>query len=452
MNRLAARRLGALVLTLTMLAPVGCRETPEPPPNGGVAVKVLTYNTRGLLRESKGADHIDSDRWRFVDVLVGRISTERPQIVMLQEICASQVDELAHQLSTRYPMSIAAMVDDGPQKGCPAPRRGQSDPTHQRFGKAILTVGAAAPIVPPQTGAAHGIGCVRWSGYPGFKACVLHTAPEEGPGVGEAFAGWQAALPGPLVLGGDFNAVPTSRSLDRLYSRRVPMPPAEPDNPSLAFGFMYEAAMCIDDDCEHLVRAGEATYARSLLGDLKIDYIFADDQHFAPRAEARVEDTSDDCGGKGCSDHRMLWGEFHVEKAAPDADLPAVADGQLDVRAIRLDPARRIVTVNPVYVPRGAEAIAQACEADNVKPDAEWCNDYYVRDADRNLYDVPIAPEATVKLYFTPGVTCAEEPCTVGLDQAAEVLAEWSSRAPGLLGTIVVRNGQVVALNHIYTP
>lgn len=445
------RALGTGLVTLALLAPAACTndEPPEPPGGSADVVKVLTYNTRGLLRDADGASHIDGDRWRFIDVLAERIAAERPHIVLLQEICGTQVDELAHLLGERHPMTVATVVDDGAQRNCPAPRTTAADQGHRGYGKAILTVGPAVPMVPPDTGARFGTGCVRWSGRPGLKACVVHTSAEEAPGVGKAFAAWHAALPGPLILGGDLNAVPTDRALDLLYSDRVPSG-LEPDSGS---GFLYEADMCTDDRCGTLVRGGEGTLARSGKPDAKFDYLFADHDHFAPWASANAEDTEGDCAGKACSDHRMLWGEFHLERTGPEGDLPIVADGRISGYVRRIDPQAGTLTLDPAQVFMGAEAIARACKEDGITPVTEWCNDYYVRNRARDELTLPLAPDATAKLYFTPGVSCAQEPCAVPLTRAAAVAAERSAGdLPGLLSHLVIKDGQVATIEHIYTP
>jgi endonuclease/exonuclease/phosphatase family metal-dependent hydrolase len=262
----------------------------EPAGSAGPAragVKVLTYNTRGKPRDD-GNDDVDADKMRFVEVLADRVAAERPDVVLLQETCASQSKRLDELLRGRHPMKLTLVVENGASfEECPG--------TDKSSGKAILTVGESESIPAPDAVSSWSEqGCVRWQ-HPAMPitVCVLHTEPAQAREVAAAFADWQ----GPLILGGDLNAEP--KSLRNLYA---------PD--AGGTGYMYEAAMCADAECTELRIGGGDTVDKRRLPDIKIDHIFADSVTFGPFASAHVERTTGACGGKACSDHRMLWGEF----------------------------------------------------------------------------------------------------------------------------------------------
>lgn len=190
-------------LTMALVMAAGCTST-EPTTPVQTDLKVLTYNTRGMLR-ADGVSYVDSDKWRFVEVLAGRIIDERPDVVLLQETCTSQATRLADLLSGRHDMTLTLMpeldaqgrdvlFDHEESRRCPG--------TDLRSGKAILTVGPAEQIAVPtnlHTGSRQG--CVRWTGQRGpIAVCVLHVTTDEAKGIAPAFATWK----GPLILGGDF--------------------------------------------------------------------------------------------------------------------------------------------------------------------------------------------------------------------------------------------------------
>jgi hypothetical protein len=164
--------VAVLAVSLAMLMPARCDgpTPPQPPVPDSTTVRVLTYNMRGMLRNADGADQVDTDRWRLVDVLAERIVAERPQIVPLQEICGSHADDLEALLSGRHPMTLPIVVDDGRRERCPQPRSKQGDKGHRGFGKAIPVTGSGVPLSPAPTGRPTGSGAyggrVSWASKP----------------------------------------------------------------------------------------------------------------------------------------------------------------------------------------------------------------------------------------------------------------------------------------------
>ena len=333
-DHLVRRRWGAgmlvvsavVVVLMLAVAPTGFAAHAH---LGSDTFKVLTYNTRGILRDTD-APRVDPDGYRFIDVLADRIVAEKPEVVLLQEICVSQSKRLAALLvAKRYPLNllpIAEKLEDGKTdkphnregRKCP----GYAAPAGQRpdaAGKAILVAGRATEIPVPASfddSINSRQGCVAWDRHgTAIKVCVVHINPkrerdgiveDEAKVVADGFRGWN----GPLIVGGDFNATPDK--LGHVYDRRVG---------GANDGYMYEADMtyrCVPAMWTPVCRRGSATSISRFYGipvsAKKIDYVFADTRHFTARTRGTVEDTAHRCSSKDCSDHQMLWGEFTLQR------------------------------------------------------------------------------------------------------------------------------------------
>jgi hypothetical protein len=294
-------------------------------------IKVLQYNVQGGIREQAsnpedGEGSADDDDFRFVDVLARRVAAEKPQVVTLQEICATQLDLLLTRLQDTYPMTRAATALS-PKKVCPGQEDG-SDPG-DAFGVAILTLGEST-VVPEN---ATKLLCADWGeSSSAVRVCTAHASPLPKRDIPEIVATvnpWTEQLP--VIVTGDLNAEPHQDSMSLLYA------PDVPGGKSPAIGRFYEADMCEDQaTCGQLTgrdRSGTSTFCQVCLDGAgngiyvkKFDYILADARHFAPEMTARVEQTEAQCGGTRCSDHAMLWGDLilrNVPQTTPTTSSPS---------------------------------------------------------------------------------------------------------------------------------
>src|SRR5690349_14466492 len=101
MGRRTRAFVSVLVFTTLTSSAFACSTQSQPPPPvsvGSDGIKVLTYNTRGLPR-SKDQPGTDPDKMTFVEVLAKRVNEERPDVVLLQETCASQALRLQELLA-----------------------------------------------------------------------------------------------------------------------------------------------------------------------------------------------------------------------------------------------------------------------------------------------------------------------------------------------------------------
>ena len=349
-------KLGALSLISAMIASATVVSAQPADPS---AVKVLQYNTRGIIRNTtdeqpKGdpLSTVDPDKLRFLDVLADRLVAERPQVVTLNEVCGTQLAYLGKKLAGSYPMTVTFFPDKdkndkdkdtneyATHPNCPDRPDNVSVPGPSQIGMGILTLGPAVRIPAPQDVPAR---CVLWDrqGGPQVHVCVVHLPAPDDPRevnkkpktverVGQALSG--CADSGPVILAGDFNAEPGHAVMDSVYSNQVPTIPTTDEPPRLSKGRFYEADMCADQpECQSPKRWGEDTNAT---GSKKIDYVFADDAHFDQRMTAKVEPTAKQCGGgdinpyakNDCSDHRMLWANLRLGKTGT-----GVATGGLGV-------------------------------------------------------------------------------------------------------------------------
>lgn len=324
------RQLGLIALSaVTLFAVTACgpEDSPTPPPSDSGAIKVLTYNMRGGLRD-KDDSSVDADKTRLADVLAERLVAEKPRVVMLQEACESQVDRTVAAMAGRSGLTKVLFVRDTRYDNCPG--------ENKWLGKAILTDGTSQEIYntgnkpdgsPADfkiTDTKSAVGCVRWFGAAiPINACVVHIHGDETPSVAKEFV---RRLWGPLIIAGDFNEDVDSKRMGGIYSSHIQGNSVGERNS----GYMYEVDMCPKDNCAYPTRNGEATHRPSFspfgIFSEKIDYIFADDTHFSPQVRGWTESTSDQCGGKKCSDHYMLWGEIRLADR-PNCPSDAVIQG-----------------------------------------------------------------------------------------------------------------------------
>lgn len=112
-------KLGALSLIGALTAAASASSVSAAPADQAT-IKVLQYNTRGVIRNTKTVDGkpvpdklttVDADKLRFLDVLADRLAAERPQVVTLNEVCGNQLAYLRQKLASSYPMTVTFFPD-----------------------------------------------------------------------------------------------------------------------------------------------------------------------------------------------------------------------------------------------------------------------------------------------------------------------------------------------------
>lgn len=320
----------ALVVVLAMSGAAACGRHHRPP---SLTIKVLQYNVQGAVRDVSSTTGLngasDDDDFRFVGVLANRIIAERPQIVTLEEVCTSQLSRLTSALRASYPMTVAAK-ELHTHVDCPLSENAPPESRADGIGQAILTVGAAQPLpVPPGVR----LVCAQWEQIQSIRVCAAHVNPLPAPDVPALAAVVNRMTDdSPVIVTGDFNATPSQDTMSPLYAPTV----AGGTTPST--GRFWELNMCDQPPAAPscpvngtgATRAGPATWCGVCIDGTptgiytrKLDYIFADVRHFAPRMDARVEDTERACGATRCSDHAMVWGELTLEHITPPPTTPA---------------------------------------------------------------------------------------------------------------------------------
>lgn len=264
---------------------------------GGPSVKVITYNTYGLLRDEgvKPQWHVDSDPRQFTQVVGDEVAGQRADFVLLQEVCGSQAELIAQRSSLLgHPMSVITVTEFGKKESryrdavrvC----EGSSWPLDSPvpYGKAILANPGASPIDPPPGYPAQ---CIRAGSPQPVRVCNVHSPAGDARLVTQ-FGNWTDE---PLILGGDFNTTPLSAPVASLY------------------GGMHEAA---GPNNTLTALNPSAWTVFTPVPYKRIDHIFADKLNFDGSSGADV--LSPRCDGyKHCSDHSMVVGELILSSAGP---------------------------------------------------------------------------------------------------------------------------------------
>jgi endonuclease/exonuclease/phosphatase family metal-dependent hydrolase len=232
-----------------------------------------------------------------VDALVASIAAYRPDLVTLDEMCQNQFDAVRSRLAIAgWSMTGQFQVTDTmPDLYC----------TDHRYGIGVLTRGASARPVsaclafcqsPTWQEERRYVLCLRTTLLLPTQVCAVHVGndgQDQQLGRLSAFLNrYPASMP--VLLGGDLNLPPTSRSLSRLYLSRDDAPG----------GQFEEAAACS-------TRSGSGSQCNqpTLKGSpVKIDYVFGSAaDHFD--GMARV-------GSARYSDHVPLLASFRQCTAA----------------------------------------------------------------------------------------------------------------------------------------
>ncbi|MFE7459893.1 endonuclease/exonuclease/phosphatase family protein [Streptomyces sp. NPDC057554] len=314
-GRAGAAAAAVLTAAAALVLAVLVRESPEEP-SGPSEIRVLHYNLCGAAAvcpwNSGGSGPGTS-----VERVVKEASSFGPDLVTLNEVCATQYEALLEQLEEaglRMHGTYASSQDNVPNCG----------PTGE-FGTAVLSRAPIGPEEPDylrftRTGdetytnggrtvsVRRGLLCAPTlvAGEP-LLACTAHTyarAPEQLREIRDRLA--EDAVPAgtPVLLAGDLNLQPNEPALGYLYAH----PAGDGDRPTGRFLEGDETdrkwfsqgstggVVCTGSEPERC-RNGEPTAA-----DRKIDYVFADTRHFSGgHSDARVFEESD---------HAMLTAVF----------------------------------------------------------------------------------------------------------------------------------------------
>ncbi|MBN1173770.1 MAG: hypothetical protein JXA67_16480 [Micromonosporaceae bacterium] len=112
-------------------------------------------------------------------------------------------------------------------------------------------------------------------------------------------------------------------------------------------------------------------------------------------------------------------------------------------------------TLDPVDLFTG-DAAMRACQQDGQEPDAEWCNDYYIRNNNKTTVTVTVSDNVTITLYHTADAdhVCGSgpstmTPCSVSLAELASAIAARNWPIPA---EVTVTGGAVAGIAEIYFP
>ena len=199
--------------------------------DGPVAIKAITHNIAG------GAIH--NGDWRALSTVERKIKRQNPDVVMLQEVCASQLESLKRW----HPdWSFAWAENTDSHNACDGdPASGPVENVEgDELGDVLMSRRALSNVqatVLPHSGDADGRGWTRWqhllcgdftkAGHV-VRACSTHVMIQRADPVvvGNAdqvrtIASMMAPYRrrGPVVIGGDFNAGPKTANVRPMWDR-----------------------------------------------------------------------------------------------------------------------------------------------------------------------------------------------------------------------------------------
>ncbi|MFF9475190.1 FG-GAP-like repeat-containing protein [Streptomyces roseolus] len=275
-------------------------------PAGTPQVRTITYNVCGADAEVCRSE-LSLGAW--ANGVVGHITDWDSDVVMLQEMCKGQYDELRKLL----PGYAGVWESNRTAPGC---SKWGAD---QTFGQALLVKGPQSQVT--------GMSAVVTADVTEPRSVVCAKAPVEGrtvlacsthlrqdalthnntPALMEHIDDWANGLP--VILAGDFNAAPHYSHMDPVYAGR-------PGTLSLV------EAGCGDTAC----RSGVATLVDKdkTKYESKFDYTFFTEQDFRERRSETVE-----TGLTKVKDHLLL------RSAASFQDRPAPVGGDLTGDGVR---------------------------------------------------------------------------------------------------------------------
>ncbi len=282
-GRVAALAL-ALAGTVLVAAPAHAEQTD---------ITVITHNIKGG-QDNKG-------NLAALDAVTNQTNTHDPDVVMLQEVCASQYAEFVR----RFPVSAGWTTTFTIRKhhtGC-----------GENIGEVIATQRNGATVLPPvplsseNPDIGYHLTCVAFvkNGGRPYRACTTHlSATDKNAAVREAQLNeikpaLQSAIDAGngVIFGGDLNTLPGHPTMNKLYKIRN-------NGTQTGGGSFFEGDQ---DDAQHygsacaeerpFCKSGEATKTGE-----KVDYIFFSAAH----TRASGPNLSEVIAGKGLSNHKIV--------------------------------------------------------------------------------------------------------------------------------------------------
>lgn len=291
------RRVHGVLLALAMALMVTA-STAMPAAQAAVddPVNVVTYNVCG-----NSTCRADTDTATWTNAMVQEITTRNADVVALQELCFGQWAALRTALPG-YTLLWTSTLATAPNCGAWA---ADGD---ARFGLGIAVKAPSADrlvasVTVPAGEEPRSVLCARATLAGRLTlACDTHLASYSGAdnGAGQVMAKmeeWGSGLP--LILAGDFNAVPRTLTWDTVKAG-TPSSGAmsELDENDKLF-FPADCRTANVTSCS----SGELTATDGV--KKKIDWIMVSGAHWKSVSADAVE--------PGLSDHRLLWGTAHVE-------------------------------------------------------------------------------------------------------------------------------------------
>ncbi|GGR45418.1 FG-GAP-like repeat-containing protein [Streptomyces roseolus] len=305
---------GAMAAGLVAAVPTTAAVSAEAPV-GTPPVRTITYNVCGAKTDCQS--ELGLGAW--ANGVVGHITDWDSDVVMLQEMCKGQYDELRKFL----PGYAGVWASNRTASGC---SKWGPDET---FGQALLVKGpqsqvaGMSAVVTPGT-EPRSVVCAK-APVEGrvVLACGTHLKRDDArqndtPALMERIDDWANGLP--VILAGDFNAAPEYAHMDPVYAGR-------PGTLSLI------EAGCGDTPC----RTGDDTVIGSDGNDSKFDYAFFTRQDFRDLRSETLE-----TGLTKVRDHLLLRsaGSFRDRPAPVTGDL--TGDGVRDLLAVHEDGTLRL--------------------------------------------------------------------------------------------------------------
>ncbi|MEV7522496.1 FG-GAP-like repeat-containing protein [Streptomyces sp. NPDC091371] len=320
----------ALVAGLFAIAPAPAAVSVGAP-EGTPPVRTISYNVCGQSSVCQSTMSVDA----WADGLQGHITDWDADVVMLQEMCKGQLDALRGRLPGYVPVWTGSKTYDGCGKW-------GGDKT---FGQALLVKGIqsevtpmSAEVTPPGfAGEKRWVVCAKApvDGHP-VLACGTHLrqdldAQNDTPALMERIEGWAGGLP--VILAGDFNAVPRHAIMDPVFAGRPgTLALAEADGTDK----QYFSGTC--PDTAAWCRTGGPTTWDTNAGKYgpKFDSTFFSRQDFGDLQSETLR-----TGYTKVDDHLLVKAaaSFH-ERERTDGDL--TGDGVADLLAVQADGSLRL--------------------------------------------------------------------------------------------------------------
>ncbi|MGQ0744200.1 MAG: endonuclease/exonuclease/phosphatase family protein [Acidimicrobiales bacterium] len=295
--------------TFDLLAPASAVASPDPD------YTFMQFNLCGQVSPSTNPSCNGGEVQGVAGAIVQSVLNRVPEAVTLNEACYSQVEEVRQALvGSAWPMNLYWVPTIEDTTNCGQAADGGD------FGNAILLRQAFSvpfsPVLLPSSGEVRKLGCAQAGiGNQTSLFCVTHVNDSHpadtainndlGPSVDVILATldpFLAMANRPILIGGDFNALPDAPALGRLYShvqgafREVDEADNEPTTHSGKLDYLFLSLP------EWVVLDGDATHSAYSDHDPLIGMAML----FSPSTTLILSDNRQPCGYYECVD-RLIW-------------------------------------------------------------------------------------------------------------------------------------------------